>query len=112
MKKLILIFSIIAITSFSSCEDYLDENNIANVTAGSYYTTSTGIEDAVRATYGIMKEYFGPEIGWTMQVFGTDIHQEGADGSHKYMNRYDASHNSAARYMRDTWRIFYEHESS
>lgn len=108
MKKLILIFSIIAITSFSSCEDYLDENNIANVTAGSYYTTSIGIEDAVRATYGIMKEYYGPEIGWTMQTFGTDTYMEGADGSHKYINRYDASHNSAARYMRDTWRIFYE----
>ena len=106
MKKLIFIFSFLAVTL--SCESYLDEENIANVTADSYYATSTGIEDAVRATYGIMKEYFGPEIGWTMQVFGTDIHMEGADGSHKYMNRYDASHNSAARYMRDTWRIFYE----
>jgi len=106
MKKLIFIFSILAITS--SCESYLDEENIANVTAGSYYTTPTGVEDAVRATYGIMKEYFGPEIGWTMQTFGTDTYMEGADGSHKYINRYDASHNSAARYMRDTWRIFYE----
>ena len=99
MKKLIFIFSFLAVTL--SCESYLDEENIANVTADSYYATSTGVEDAVRATYGIMKEYFGPEIGWTMQVFGTDIHMEGADGSHKYMNRYDASHNSAARYMRD-----------
>jgi len=108
MKKLIFIFSIILITSFSSCSDYLEENNIANVTAGSYYVDNTGIEDAVRAAYGIMKEYYGPEIGWTMSSFGTDIYQEGADGSHKYVNRYDAGHNSAARYFRDTWRIFYE----
>ncbi len=108
MKKLIFIFSIFLIAGLSSCSDYLDENNIANVTAGSYYKTSVGIDDAVKATYGIMKEYYGPEIGWTMSSFGTDIYQEGADGSHKYVNRYDAGHNSAARYFRDTWRIFYE----
>ena len=46
------------------------------------------------------------EIGWTMTVFGTDT-EAGADGSHKYMGRYDGGHNPSARYMRDTWRIFY-----
>ena len=50
MKKLIFIFSFLAVTL--SCESYLDEENIANVTADSYYATSTGVEDAVRATYG------------------------------------------------------------
>ena len=55
-----------------------------------------------------MKEYYGPEIGWTMGVFGTDTYRAGADGSHKYMGRYASGHNSEARYMRDTWRIFYE----
>ena len=90
-----------------SCEDFLEEDNIANVASATYYPTAAGLEDAVKATYGIMKEYYGPEIGWTMGVFGTDTYQEGADGSHKYVNRYDSGHNSAARYFRDTWRIFY-----
>lgn len=103
--KIIAPFLILSV--LFSCEDYLEEDNIANVTAGSYYTSAAGFEDAVKATYGIMKEFYGPEIGWTMTVFGTDIYKEGADGSHKYMNRYDAGHNPSARYMRDTWRIFY-----
>jgi len=107
MKKFRFLLSLLAIAAFSSCEEYLDENNIGNVTASGYYTTAAGLEDAVRATYGIMKEFYGPEIGWTMTVFGTDTYRAGADGSHKYMGRYDSGHNSEARYMRDTWRIFY-----
>jgi len=107
MKKFRFLFSLFAIAALSSCEEYLDEENIGNVTASGYYTTAAGLEDAVRATYGIMKEFYGPEIGWTMSVFGTDTYRAGADGSHKYMGRYDSGHNSEARYMRDTWRIFY-----
>ena len=108
MKKFRFLLSFLAIAAFTSCEDYLDENNIANVTASGYYTTAAGLEDAVSATYGIMKEFYGPEIGWSMGVFGTDTYRAGADGSHKYMARYASGHNSEARFMRDTWRIFYE----
>ena len=108
MKKFRFLLSLFAIAAFTSCEEYLDENNIANVTASGYYTTAAGLEDAVSATYGIMKEFYGPEIGWSMGVFGTDTYRAGADGSHKYMARYASGHNSEARFMRDTWRIFYE----
>ena len=101
------LFILATFVTMLSCEDFLVEENIANVASATYYPTAAGLEDAVKATYGIMKEYYGPEIGWTMGVFGTDTYQEGADGSHKYVNRYDSGHNSAARYFRDTWRIFY-----
>jgi hypothetical protein len=108
MKKIKFI-ALLVVFSFSvSCESFLEEENIANVASASYYPTPAGLEDAVKATYGIMKEFYGPEIGWTMNVFGTDTYTEGADGSHKYLNRYDASHNSSKRYFRDTWRIFYQ----
>ena len=60
MKKIKFLLLFLSVTAFTSCEDYLDENNIANVTASGYYTTAAGLEDAVRATYGIMKEFFGP----------------------------------------------------
>jgi hypothetical protein len=108
MKKFILksLFILGAIT-IVSCEDYLNENNIADVSAASYYTTAQGLEDAVKATYGIMKEFYGTELGFSMNVFGTDTYTNGADGSHKYLNWYNNQHNSSARYFRDTWRIFY-----
>ena len=101
------ILVLLGITVFLSCENYLDENNIADVSAGSYYTTSQGLEDAVKATYGIMKEFYGTELGFSMNVFGTDTYTNGADGSHKYLNWYNNQHNSSARYFRDTWRIMY-----
>jgi len=104
IKKVLIAVGIISIFS---CQDYLAENNIANVSASSYYTTAAGLEDAVKATYGIIKEFYGTELGFSMTVFGTDTYTNGADGSHKYLNWYNNQHNSAARYFRDTWRIFY-----
>jgi hypothetical protein len=108
MKKYI-VKSLLVISSLSifSCESYLEEVAISDVSASTYYTTPQGLEDAVKATYGIMKEFYGQELGFSMTVFGTDTYTNGADGGHKYLNLYDASHNSAAAYFRDTWRIFY-----
>jgi|TARA_A100001015_G_scaffold109988_1_gene122070 hypothetical protein len=108
MKKFIFkSLLVLGALSVVSCEDYLDENNIADVSASSYYTTAQGLEDAVKATYGIIKEFYGTELGFSMNVFGTDTYTNGADGSHKYLNWYNNQHNSSARYFRDTWRIFY-----
>ena len=104
IKKVLIAVGIISIFS---CQDYLAENNIANVSASSYYTAAAGLEDAVKATYGIIKEFYGTELGFSMTVFGTDTYTNGADGSHKYLNWYNNQHNSSARYFRDTWRIFY-----
>jgi hypothetical protein len=93
--------------SLSSCEEYLNETLISDVSAGSYYTTAQGFEDAVKATYSEMKPFFGPERGFTMTTFGTDVHTNGADGSHKPINLYDGGLNPAQSFIRDTWRDFY-----
>ena len=108
MKNLILkSLFVIGILTLVSCDNYLDEVSIRDVSASSYYTTAQGLEDAVKANYGIMKEFYGTELGFSMNVFGTDTYTNGADGSHKYLNWYNSQHNSSARYFRDTWRIFY-----
>ena len=78
MKKFILkSLLVLGALSVVSCEDYLDENNIADVSASSYYTTAQGLEDAVKATYGIIKEFYGTELGFSMNVFGTDTYTNG-----------------------------------
>jgi len=90
-----------------SCSDFLEEDLISGVSASSYYTTPQGLEDAVKATYAASKTYYGPERGFTMNSFGTDIYRVGADGSHKGIGFYDGRLTGSESYMRDTWRDFY-----
>ncbi len=108
MKKLIYTLALFSLMmGFQSCEEFLTEELISDVSASSYYTTAQGFEDAVNATYWWNKRFFGPERGFTMSVFGTDTYTEGADGSHKMFNRYDGALNPQASYVRDAWRDFY-----
>jgi hypothetical protein len=108
MKSKIFILSI-ALTAFlsQSCEEYLKEELVSDVSAASYFTTPQGWEDAVRATYNEMKNFYGIEMGFTMTVFGTDVHTNGADGSHKPLNLYNGELNPAQGFVRNTWITFY-----
>ncbi len=109
MKSKILILTFLITAFFTqSCEDYLKEELVSDVSAASYYSTPQGLEDAVKATYSFMKPFYGVEMGFTMTVFGTDVHTNGADGSHKPINRYDVELSPAQSYMRDTWNFFYQ----
>ncbi len=105
LKYLVAIVSVVFLTT--SCEEYLEEELVSDVSASSYYTTQQGFEDAVKATYWWNKPFFGPERGFTMSVFGTDTYTEGADGGHKTLNRYDGALNPQQGFVRDTWRDFY-----
>ncbi|PHN05709.1 RagB/SusD family nutrient uptake outer membrane protein [Flavilitoribacter nigricans] len=108
MKKKIYILGLTLFALMSqSCEKFLEEELISDVSASSYYTTAQGFEDAVKATYWWMKPFFGPERGFTMSVFGTDTYTNGADGGHKTLNRYDGALNPTQGFVRDTWRDFY-----
>ena len=103
----LLALALLAMTS-QSCEKFLEEELVSDVSASSYYTTAQGFEDAVKATYWWNKPFFGPERGFTMSVFGTDTYTEGADGGHKVLNRYDGGLNPNQNFVRDTWRDFYQ----
>lgn len=110
MKKhrYIPLFSLFLAMLFSqSCEDYLEEDLVSGVSAGSFYTTVSGFESAVNATYSETKFFYGPERGFTMTTFGTDVHTNGADGSHKPINLYDGGLNPAQGFVTATWSSFY-----
>ena len=52
MKKITYILAAFSIMmGLQSCEQYLTEELISDVSASSYYTTAQGFEDAVKATY-------------------------------------------------------------
>lgn len=103
----LLALAVLAMTS-QSCEKFLEEELVSDVSASSYYTTAQGFEDAVKATYWWNKPFFGPERGFSMSVHGTDTYTEGADGGHKVLNRYDGGLNPNQGFVRDTWRDFYK----
>ena len=107
-KIIILFIAMLAFVS-QSCEDYLTEDLVSDVSSSSYYTTPAGLEDAVDATYSYLKFIYGPpERGFTMNTFGTDVHTNGADGSHKVVNWYDNNFNAAQGMVRETWRFCYQ----
>ncbi len=90
-----------------SCEKFLEEDLISDVSSGTYYTTEAGLEDAVDATYAWLKGFYGPERGFTMTTFGTDIYTNGADGGHKRVNFYDGSFDATESYVNQSWRDWY-----
>lgn len=109
MRNILYIILILCVAFASqSCEKFLEEELVSDVSASSYYTTAQGFEDAVKATYWWNKPFFGPERGFTMSIFGTDTYTEGADGGHKVLNRYDGGLNPTQGFVRDTWRDFYQ----
>lgn len=108
MKTKIIIYATFLTAFFAqSCSDFLEEDLVSGVSSSSFYNTPGGFESAVNATYAETKFFYGPERGFSMTVFGTDVHTNGADGSHKMLNLYDGGLNPAQSFVRDTWRSFY-----
>jgi hypothetical protein len=99
----------LAMVGFStqSCENYLDETLVSQVSAASYYTTAAGLEDAVDATYTFLREINSEERAYMLSIFGTDTHTHGADGGHKSFNFYDNGLNSASQVILDQWTFCY-----
>ena len=106
--KIYIILAVMLAFVTRSCDKYLEEDLVTDVSAATYYTTEKGFEDAVKATYAKLKPFYGQERGFTMTTFGTDIFDNGADGSWKFYNTYDVSLNAANEYARDTWRDWYQ----
>jgi hypothetical protein len=73
MKKIIIGLSI-AIMTFSSCSDFLEEENKSNVTT-SQYLTASGYETLVNANYSQLREIYGSQP-WLF-VAGTDLYASG-----------------------------------
>ncbi|MDT7829427.1 RagB/SusD family nutrient uptake outer membrane protein [Pricia sp. S334] len=106
-RKKLLILPLVLLSITMACDDYLEEELVSDVSAGQYYTDEAGLEDALVATYSWLKGFYGPERGFTMTTFGTDIFTNGSDGSHKAINLYDGSLNASQSYMNEAWRDWY-----
>lgn len=71
--KRILILGIVLATF--SCSDFIDEENLSNVTAESFYVTAEGFQSLVNANYAQLKDIYGNEP--YLFCAGTDLYAEG-----------------------------------
>lgn len=110
-KNKIFIYIMISILFFTtvSCEDFLDEVSVSDITTDSYVTTETGYEDLVKASYPLLRDMIR---SWDLTLNGTDIFTSGdwnnpitQDGNSFQM--YDVRLNSNIGQFITFWDILY-----
>lgn len=103
MKKLIII-AILAIT-VSSCSDFIEEENLSNVTAETFYNTADGFNALVNANYNQLREIYGDDA----YVFcaGTDLYSDGRESGPEGLMQY-AQLNSSSQGVDQLYRSCYK----
>ncbi|QDK78469.1 RagB/SusD family nutrient uptake outer membrane protein [Spirosoma sp. KCTC 42546] len=92
--------------SGQACKDVLKETVISNI-GNDYIKTPKGFEDASKAAYSSLRNFYASERGLTMTEYGTDIYQAGADGSYKGFHFYDTQMNSFVDIIQQVWEELY-----
>ncbi|MBT29987.1 MAG: RagB/SusD family nutrient uptake outer membrane protein [Thalassobius sp.] len=88
MKRLIILTGIL-LFSFSSCQDYLDEENPGNIVASEFYSTASGYESLVNSVYGSLRTvYTGDGDRAYMFCAGTDMYVEGRNDQPEGLSEY------------------------
>lgn len=93
--------------SGQACKDILDEKVISSI-GNDYINTPKGFEDASKAAYSSLRNFYATERGLTMTEYGTDIYRVGADGSYKGFHFYDTQLNSFVDILQQVWEELYK----
>ncbi|GAB2561624.1 RagB/SusD family nutrient uptake outer membrane protein [Spirosoma aerophilum] len=94
------------LVSGQACKDVLKETVISAI-PNDYINTPKGFEDASKAAYSSLRNFYASERGLTMTEYGTDIYQAGADGSYKGFHFYDTQMNSFVDIIQQVWEELY-----
>ncbi|WP_159466833.1 RagB/SusD family nutrient uptake outer membrane protein [Dyadobacter sp. 3J3] len=85
-----------------SCSDVLEEEVVSSI-GNDYINTPKGFEDAAKAAYSSLRNYYGTQQGLTVTEFGTDLYATGADGGYKGFHFYDAQLQPTVDYLAVIW---------
>lgn len=85
MKKIIILLGLI-ITTFSSCNDYIEEESLSNVPADATYKTAAGFQLLVNSNYATLKNIYGGNP-WLF-CSGTDMYAEGREPEPAGLSQY------------------------
>ncbi|PKB15454.1 RagB/SusD family nutrient uptake outer membrane protein [Flavobacterium sp. 5] len=85
MKKIIILLGLI-VTTFSSCNDYIEEESLSNVPADATYKTASGFQLLVNSNYATLKDIYGG-APWLFCA-GTDMYSEGPTAEPAGLSQY------------------------
>ncbi|OBQ52223.1 carbohydrate-binding protein SusD [Tamlana sp. s12] len=84
MRKILILGILMA--TFSSCSDFIEEENLSSESAESFYVTAEGFNDLVSSNYAQLRNIYGdaPDLF----VLGTDLYSDGRDQAPVGLARY------------------------
>ncbi len=102
----ILTITVAFFMMLTSCEEYLKETMISDVSSSSYYVTEDGMLKALSASYSYLKSYYGQDVGLYLTLYGTDTYAMGATGSYTALDHY--LFDSQDGYFKSLWVNLYK----
>jgi hypothetical protein len=93
-----------------SCGHILEEDPVSLATADSHYTTESGIEDGLKASYAALRYLYGQENGFFLTVTGTDIFTNGFGGiaNNPHINNYSPNLLGTSATVTAIWDALYK----
>lgn len=85
MKKTIISLAIL-VAAFTSCNDYIEEENLSSVPADTFYKSEAGYQSLVDANYSQLREIYGNQA-WLFCA-GTDLYAEGRNPEPLGLSQY------------------------
>ena len=115
MKKIFAFFiAASTLAGYTSCSDFLEEDNKTGMTADLTYSTVTGIEGLVKSCYAYTRGWWGKEAGLGLTECGSDLFLAGFDNKQKSLTSYNLSARSLDGNTADDavldhyWEMFYD----
>ncbi|HUW92084.1 MAG TPA: RagB/SusD family nutrient uptake outer membrane protein [Bacteroidales bacterium] len=101
LKQIILVLALL-IMGGTSCTDFLEENNRTSSTEDVLYSTKSGIDGLVAASYSYLRGWYGKEAAFGLSEGGTDIWLTGYDNRQKVLINYSGITPEVASSTRET----------
>ena len=86
--KYLLLASVMLLATGTSCTDFLDEDNRAGLTEDVTYSTKSGLDGLLSASYSYLRGWYGKEAATGLSEGGTDTWLTGYDNRQKVLINY------------------------
>jgi hypothetical protein len=114
IRQFILVLALFIVAG-TSCTDFLEENNRTSNTEDILYSSKSGIEGLVAASYSYLRGWYGKEASMGLSEGGTDTWLTGYDNRQKVLINYSGITPEVASSTRETmnacfdeyWEMFY-----